>query len=78
MIIISQEKDGIINFDNILTIRLNMDAETKKRTVIYIDCVGDEHFGIAKYDTEERAKEVLQEIINAYKDCDESYEMPNE
>ena len=66
MIIVSQEKDGIINFDNILVIRLSTDFETKKKTIIYVDCVGDEHFGIGKYDTEERAKEVLQEIWKFY------------
>lgn len=68
MIIVSQEKDGIINFDNVLVIRLSIDFETNKKTIIYVDCVGDEHFGIGKYDTEERAKEVLQEIIDKYKE----------
>ena len=63
MVIVSQEKDGIINFDNILVIRLSTDFETKKKTIIYVDCVGDEHFGMGKYDTEERAKEVLEEIL---------------
>ena len=67
MIIVSQEKDGIINFDNVLVIRLSIDFETNKKTIIYVDCVGDEHFGIGKYDTEERAKEILQEIIDMYK-----------
>lgn len=67
MIIVSQEKYGIINFDNVITIRLSIDIETEKRTIIYIDTVGDEHFSIAKYKTEERAKEVLQEIIDIYK-----------
>jgi hypothetical protein len=63
VIIVSQEKDGIINFDNILVIRLSTDFETNKKNIIYVDCVGDEHFGIGKYGTEERAKEVLQKII---------------
>ena len=66
MIIVSQEKDGIINFDNVLVIRLSIDFETNKKTIIYVDCVGDEHFGIGKYDTEERAKEVLQDISLRY------------
>lgn len=74
MIIVSQEKDGIINFNNILVIRLSTDFETKKKTIIYVDCVGDEHFGVGKYDTEERAKEVLQEIIKAYKETNYEYE----
>ena len=66
MVIVSQEKDGIINFDNILVIRLSTDFETNKKNIIYVDCVGDEHFGIGKYGTEERAKEVLQEIWKFY------------
>lgn len=91
MVIVSQEKDGIINFDNILVIRLSADFETNKKNIIYVDCVGDEHFGIGKYGTEERAKEVLQEIIETYEDCNASaastgygyvknkvYEMPTE
>lgn len=74
MVIVSQEKDGIINFDNILVIRLSTDFETNKKNIIYVDCVGDEHFGIGKYGTEERAKEVLQEIIKAYKETNYEYE----
>lgn len=66
MLLVSQEKDGIINLDNILVIRLSTDFETNKKTLIYVDCIGDEHFGIGKYDTEERAKEVLQEIVKEY------------
>lgn len=66
MLLVSQEDDGIINFDNILVIRLSTDLETNKKTIIYVDCIGDEHFGVGKYDTEARAKEVLQEIVKEY------------
>ena len=66
MLLVSQEEDGIINFDNILVIRLSTDLETNKKTIIYVDCIGDEHFGVGKYDTEARAKEVLQEIVKEY------------
>ena len=66
MLLVSQEKDGIINLDNILVIRLSTDLETNKKTIIYVDCIGDEHFGVGKYDTEARAKEVLQEIVKEY------------
>lgn len=71
MLLVSQEKDGIINLNNVLVIRLSTDFETNKKTIIYVDCIGDEHFGIGKYDigkydTEERAKEVLQEIVKEY------------
>lgn len=70
MIIVSQDKRIITNFDNTIGLQinehiLNSDGErdfeiraiTEKR-----DCV------IAFYKTEERAKEVLQEIVNKYKE----------
>jgi hypothetical protein len=64
MIIINQERTKIINFEKITEI-------TAAGTKIL---VGDDIFipkgeEIAKYETKERAKEVLQEIIKAYLDC---------
>ena len=66
MILVSQNKKKIINFERITEI-------TASGTRIL---VGDDIFipkgeEIAKYETEERAKEVLQEIINTYLDCNE-------
>lgn len=63
MIIIDQERTKIINFEKITEI-------TASGTRIL---VGDDIFiskgeEIAKYETEERAKEVLQEIIDKYKE----------
>lgn len=62
MIIVNQERTKIINFEKITEI-------TAAGTKIL---VGDDIFipkgeEIAKYETKERAKEVLQEIINKYK-----------
>lgn len=62
MIIVNQERTKIINFEKITEI-------TASGTKIL---VGDDIFipkgeEIAKYETEERAKEVLQEIISKYK-----------
>lgn len=62
MIIINQERTKIINFEKITEI-------TAAGTKIL---VGDDIFipkgeEIAKYETKERAKEVLQEIISKYK-----------
>ena len=72
MIIVSQDKRIITNFDKTIGLQinehiLNSDGErdfeiraiTEKR-----DCV------IAFYETEERAKEMLQEIISLYKKTD--------
>ena len=64
MIIVSQEKDAILNFDNVIGIITATDIESKKERLIAIDTIDSERYYIAKYETEERAKEVLQEIIN--------------
>lgn len=90
MIIVSQEKDVILNFDNIIGIRIAIDIESNKETRIAIDSIDSERYYIARYSTEERAKEVLQEIIERYTnwnnlvygqptgECSPKYEMPKE
>lgn len=66
MIIVSQDKDKIINHDNVpfLWINKNILNETIKTFYIYAD-----HDFLGEYKTKERAKEVLQEIIKTYLDC---------
>ena len=69
MIIVSQDKKKIINFERITEI-------TVSGTGIL---VGDDVFipkgeEVGKYESEERAKEVLQEIIKAYKETNYEYE----
>lgn len=66
MIIVSQDRDKIMNFDNVTTIELSTDYETEKKIIICINTLGGEHFNIGKYGTEERAKEVLCEIYSRY------------
>lgn len=86
MIIISQEKDAILNFDNVITIRTATDIESKKERLVAIDTIDGERYYIAKYATEERTKEVLREIIDTYKfnrkeavgQAQAFYEMPKE
>lgn len=85
MIIVSQDKDGIINFENITAIRLIVNLEDNKRNMIAIDTVNAERYTVAKYVTEERAKEVLAEITEFWKNGAMSdykgficYEMPEE
>lgn len=58
MLIVSQDKDGIINFENITAIRLIVNLEDNKRNMIAIDTVNAERYTVAKYVTEKRAKEV--------------------
>ena len=81
MIIVSQKKYNIINFDNINLI--GIDGESKIKAKLGI---GDEAL-LGIYETEARAKEVLQEIARVYADLDgyvdnadgrAIYEMPKE
>ena len=82
MVIVSQDKETIVNFDNITEI-----AQEDGEIGITNDILNDNFQVIAKYETEERAKEVLQEIIEVYKrqinqyhfsDILNVYEMPKE
>ena len=71
MIIVSQDKEKIINFDNIKTIEL--DRETDFKSIIIFRETNEVETGvcglfIGHYTTRERAKEVLQEIIKSYRD----------
>lgn len=85
MIIVSQDKKSIYNFDNIKSIDI-----VKNGIYITDDILMDEGAEIGEYATEERAKEVLQEIIERYTNwnnlvygqptgiCSPKYEMPKE
>ena len=63
MIIVSPDKNRIINFDNILQLYITREpAAIKKYWIRYEDC-NNFYEDIGIYETEERAKEVLQEIV---------------
>ena len=68
MIIVSQDKDSIINFDNIdnidITANSTIIGEEEPYTINYETSTRRQGLGI--YQTEERAKEVLQEIVEKY------------
>ena len=65
MIIIDEDKNKIINFDNVNEI---LTTDTGKILVINNIHITDDCLDVlGKYDTEERAKEVLQEIVSKYK-----------
>ena len=63
MIIVSQYKDVILNFDNVSLIAIG-DEETNRR--IYANCNNDDVLKLGVYESEERAKEVLKEIVKEY------------
>lgn len=62
MIIVSQGKTAHINYDNIEATYL-----FKKDDKIQINMRGNYDYTIGEYETMERAKEVLQEIIKSYR-----------
>ena len=62
MIIVSQGKTAHINYDNIEVTYL-----LKKDDKIQINMRGNYDYTIGDYKTKERAKEVLQEIVENYR-----------
>lgn len=67
MLILSQDKNVIINFNKALSIWIeNPLNNDNSKFSIEVSADIDENLGY--YDTEERAKEVLQEIIKVYKE----------
>lgn len=74
MLIVSQNKEKIVNIDNCVDILLGkeygQDEEIDMVKYVSIAYKGPYRGGLlGYYKTEERAKEVLQEIVQAYKDC---------
>ena len=67
MIIVSQDETKIVNFDNLTQIYITQDEE-KTATFIRHETVDSLYYDLGEYKTEERAKEVLQEIIKFYRD----------
>ena len=63
MIIVSQDKSKIVNFENVEKIYIDMNEEKKCR----IFAEGHNIITIlGEYETEERAKEILNDIETAY------------
>lgn len=65
MIIVSQDKGKIINFDNMTRVYINFD-EGDDDVCIRTETVDSLYEDLGYYKTEERAKEVLQEIVKTY------------
>ena len=76
MIIVSQGNNIIANFDNIKSLDID---RSNGRYIVECNFTNKNNIYLGEYATEERAKEVLQEIINAI-ECweDFKYEMPKE
>ena len=68
MIIVSQDKTMVINFENVEIIGVGNPLENDLgKFPIVITTISDNEYPIAIYETEERVKEVLQEIVSKYK-----------
>lgn len=67
MIIVSQNKTKIVNFDNLIQIYITQDEEETANFIRY-ESVDSLYEDLGEYKTEERAKEVLAEIIKSYRD----------
>ena len=65
MIIVNQDKDKIINFDNLTQVYITQDEE-ETAYFIRLEAVNCLYDDLGKYETEERAKEVLKEIVDKY------------
>lgn len=75
MIIVSQDRKMLINFNSIVSVYVikncvSKDYVSEEDEGYNIDFATNEeiNFVLATYKTEERAKEVLQEIIKAYRE----------
>ena len=68
MIIVSQDKGKIINFDNMTQVYITFD-EGDDDVCIRTETVDSLYEDLGYYKTGERAKEVLQEITSSYLDC---------
>ena len=68
MIIVSQDKEKIINFDNMTRVYITFD-EDDDDVCIRTETVDSLFEDLGYYKTEERAKEVLQEIVQLYIEC---------
>lgn len=68
MIIVSQDKDLILNFKNTDAIGIGKPLDNDNGMFkILASTTSDNEYILGKYSTKERAKEVLQEIIKVYK-----------
>lgn len=68
MTIVSQDKELILNFENIDAIGIGNPLEDDDGMFkVLASTTSDNEYTLGRYATEERVKEVLQEIIKVYK-----------
>lgn len=69
MIMLSQDENTIVNFDNVENIQVRKLPANETGYAISVEtfCSNFDRFAI--YDTEERAKEVLRQLLCEYENC---------
>lgn len=79
MIIINQNKDEFVNFENVMCVNItNCEEDGYLISAGFIVGRDDNYKELGYYKTEEKAKEILHEIINTYvREC-RTYIMPKE
>lgn len=77
MIIVSQDKEKIVNFDNLTQVYITQDEEETAYFIRYetVDSLYDD---LGKYKTRERAEEILRNIEHWYEIDAKVYRMPEE
>lgn len=73
MIIVSQDREDIINFDNVKMIN-----REENRILVDANFGRGDFYCIAEYDTEERAEEILRDIVHWYEIDAKVYNMPED
>ena len=76
MIIVNQDRDKIINFDNLTQVYITQDEE-ETAYFIRFETVDSLYDDLGEYETEERAQEIITEIAQSYLDA-ENYKYLNE
>lgn len=69
MIIVSQDKKRIVNFDNLTQVYITHCEEDNTGYFIRFETVDSLYEDLGEYATEERAKEILRMIVSAYQSC---------
>ena len=66
MIIVSQDKKRIVNFDNLTQVYITHCEEDNTGYFIRFETVDSLYEDLGEYVTEERVREVLEEIVKQY------------
>lgn len=78
MIIVSQDKERIVNFDNVSCIEICPPFDDTQKFEIDAEKVNGELIELGIYETEKRAKEVLIDIYSKVVDEKKNYRMPED